>query len=819
MRLIQVLFLTLVVMSCSTDVQAQKLKEREEEFLTEKPLIGDPLPDVTVYSADGTPFHTADLRGQYTILTFGCLTCPPSMWNIAGLEAVQRDYGPKGVKFFFIYKSLAHPELAGNYVQPFTIEERLAHAKRAEKQLGTTIPWIVDSIDNRLKRALGDRPNSQFLVNPDGVVVRKRAWSNPQLVRADLDELVGSVDRITKVEDLKLKFQLPSTPAAPRGVVPRLKRSQMLPLVLEPHIDPDGPPFFAKLRAEASPALLRDGSGYLYIGFHLDPFHNAHWNNLTEPLSFRIEAADGVEIDQREMAADKVSVVSDADPREFLLNVKSWPVNEAMKLIVTYYACVGDESCHTVKQEYILHRARDIDGGGARGEGAGYWESEEFTERMLASDQNKNGCLSRSEAPGIILPHFEKIDRNQDGKLDPKELDVVTGWLNFHHKPGTPEDDPVVEEALSAAEPPAPGPDLLKFTPEEIEAAYEGKVMPEAVAMYLVIVRGGQLDGSNGWFGPAETRFDWSWLAKRNGVAADESLAKEQFTGDESTFRTLDRDRDGMISATDLDWSDNNPWVRQSYMIGRIFRRIEPGGNGNLTKEEWLEFFNKVAGEGNSIRVDQLRDALIPPGNSFSPGDEPRKETLIKGLMAGEIGSLQEGPDVDQAAPDFELRPLGGGERIRLSDHIGTKPVVLVFGNFTCGPFRSLYPGVEAVRERQKDKADFLMVYVREAHPTDGWSMKSNEKAGVNVAQPTTFEERSSVAEQCAAKLKPSMPLLVDDINDSVGNAYSGMPARLYVIDTQGKVAYKSGRGPFGFKPEEMEQALLMLTLDEADSE
>jgi hypothetical protein len=39
------------------------------------------------------------------------------------------------------------------------------------------------------------------------------------------------------------------------------------------------------------------------------------------------------------------------------------------------------------------------------------------------------------------------------------------------------------------------------------------------------------------------------------------------------------------------------------------------------------------------------------------------------------------------------------------------------------------------------------------------------------------------------------------------------MPARLYVIDTEGKIAYKSGRGPFGFKPGEMEQALVLLLL------
>ena len=385
-------------------------------------------------------------------------------------------------------------------------------------------------------------------------------------------------------------------------------------------------------------------------------------------------------------------------------------------------------------------------------------------------------------------------------------------------RPATADDSPASDATVQGIPdpPPAPGPELLKFTPEQIEAAYEGKEMPEAVSMYLIIARGGQLDGTNGWFGPAKSRFSWPWLADQHGLAHDQPLLKVEFKGDEKIFSQLDRDHDDRISEMDLDWSDNNPWVRQSYMIGRIFRRIDPSGDGQLTKEEWDSFFSKVAGESDSIRVEQLRDALIPPGSGFSQGDMPEKETLMKGLMAGEIGSLQEGPAIDQPAPDFELRPLDGGEPIRLSDRIGKTPVVLVFGNFTCGPFRSIYPTVEAVRERQKDNADFLLVYVREAHPTDGWVMKSNEKVGVAVAQPTTFEERQSVAEQCAAKLNPSMPLLIDDISDTVGNAYSGMPARLYVIDTQGKVAYKSGRGPFGFKPEEMEQALMMLLLEQS---
>ena len=58
------------------------------------------------------------------------------------------------------------------------------------------------------------------------------------------------------------------------------------------------------------------------------------------------------------------------------------------------------------------------------------------------------------------------------------------------------------------------------------------------------------------------------------------------------------------------------------------------------------------------------------------------------------------------------------------------------------------------------------------------------------------------------------MPVVVDDVSDEVGHAYSGMPARLYLIDLQGQVAYKSGRGPFGFKVGELEQALVMALLE-----
>ncbi len=66
--------LALLVAAAPGSALAQKEKKSEEEFVKDKPAIGDKLPDATVYTPDGKEFRTADLRGHYTVLTFGCLT-------------------------------------------------------------------------------------------------------------------------------------------------------------------------------------------------------------------------------------------------------------------------------------------------------------------------------------------------------------------------------------------------------------------------------------------------------------------------------------------------------------------------------------------------------------------------------------------------------------------------------------------------------------------------------------------------------------------------------------------------------------------------
>ena len=98
----------------------------------------------------------------------------------------------------------------------------------------------------------------------------------------------------------------------------------------------------------------------------------------------------------------------------------------------------------------------------------------------------------------------------------------------------------------------------------------------------------------------------------------------------------------------------------------------------------------------------------------------------------------------------------------------------------------------------------FYVVYIQEAHASDSWRLAGN----VSVATPHTFDERGTVASSCVRKLGIEMPALVDGVDDTTESAYTGWPDRLYLIDRNGRVVYKSGPGPFGFHPGELRSAL-----------
>lgn len=96
--------------------------------------------------------------------------------------------------------------------------------------------------------------------------------------------------------------------------------------------------------------------------------------------------------------------------------------------------------------------------------------------------------------------------------------------------------------------------------------------------------------------------------------------------------------------------------------------------------------------------------------------------------------------------------------------------------------------------------------------------MQSNIKDKVVFASPKNEEERGFVAGACVRKLGIEFPAVLDEFGNSTESAYTGWPDRLYLIDRQGRVAYKSKPGPFGFKPEELAAALAQIQTTQANS-
>ncbi len=106
------------------------------------------------------------------------------------------------------------------------------------------------------------------------------------------------------------------------------------------------------------------------------------------------------------------------------------------------------------------------------------------------------------------------------------------------------------------------------------------------------------------------------------------------------------------------------------------------------------------------------------------------------------------------------------------------------------------------------EKMSFFCVYIQEAHPEDGWQVEWNLDEGLIYNQPVTLEERGEIANTCVLRHSVEMPVLLDEMDNEVDRLYAALPERLYVIDREGRVAWKSIMGSGGFDAEAFADAV-----------
>ncbi|MDA7978955.1 MAG: hypothetical protein MPJ50_09325 [Pirellulales bacterium] len=337
------------------------------------------------------------------------------------------DYARKDVQFYYVYKSLAHPEI-NNFVQPVTLKERLMHVAEFNRRTNSQIPWLCDNMDNELAATMGGAPNGEYILDPQGKLIRKRFWSNPDTLRADLTELVGEVENPTRVVDIDVEFAVEPREVA-SGVLPALEMpAGLVPILTEPVVK-DETPFYVKLRAEASQRLVNrgQGRGKLYLGVYLDPIYKVHWNNKAGRVQVKIAANDGILLSETLLDAPEVAEPADVDPRQFLLDVNVSNVDDPLEITVNYIACDDAETfCMPVSQQYRVTLKQQRSGGSRPGV---------FMPQMFAKvadfDTNGDGKITKSELPaGRISLYLGHLDRNFDDVIDKDEIETFLRMMN-----------------------------------------------------------------------------------------------------------------------------------------------------------------------------------------------------------------------------------------------------------------------------------------------------------------------------------------------------------------------------------------------------
>ncbi len=126
---------------------------------------------------------------------------------------------------------------------------------------------------------------------------------------------------------------------------------------------------------------------------------------------------------------------------------------------------------------------------------------------------------------------------------------------------------------------------------------------------------------------------------------------------------------------------------------------------------------------------------------------------------------------------DATLMTLEGAE-VRLSDFLD-KPLVLETGSMTCPMYAQSAPPMQRIA-RDLPEFNFVVLYVREAHP------------GERTPQHASQDAKLDAAIRSRSRYREGRVTLVDDVEGSAHKAYGSMPNSIYVIDTDGTILYRS---------------------------
>ncbi len=129
--------------------------------------------------------------------------------------------------------------------------------------------------------------------------------------------------------------------------------------------------------------------------------------------------------------------------------------------------------------------------------------------------------------------------------------------------------------------------------------------------------------------------------------------------------------------------------------------------------------------------------------------------------------------------PSFELVTTNG-DRLVNHDVFNDKPVLVIFGSMTCPMTASAAPSVQELHDEFGDRVQFIMLYVREAHP------------GENFTQSVTMEEKLKYAQALKTFYDIKWTVAVDNIDGDLHRALDPKPNSAYLVNSEGTIVFRS---------------------------
>uniref|UniRef100_A0A3Q3NCU2 Iodothyronine deiodinase n=1 Tax=Labrus bergylta TaxID=56723 RepID=A0A3Q3NCU2_9LABR len=179
------------------------------------------------------------------------------------------------------------------------------------------------------------------------------------------------------------------------------------------------------------------------------------------------------------------------------------------------------------------------------------------------------------------------------------------------------------------------------------------------------------------------------------------------------------------------------------------------------------------------LKMGEGLDSLDDPPVCVSDSNKMFTLESLRAVWYGQKLDFLKSAHLGRAAPNTEVMLVHERRQVRILDCMkGKRPLILNFGSYI---------------------ADFLVVYIEEAHPSDGWV---SSDAPYQIPKHRCLEDRLTAARLMLAEV-PGSNVVVDNMDNSSNAAYGAYFERLYIVRDE-RVVYQGGRGPEGYRISEL---------------